>query len=222
MSQASHYLKTIYKPFNWLWQYFTRYWQSNWWHKAVTILVVALACCFGGMYGIAAWYQHSEKNKPLNMGVTFIADYANYLGVDAHQTYEALLNDLQVKHLRLVSYWANVEPTAGRYDFTELDYEISQAETHGAKVTLAVGLRQPRWPECHTPTWVDTSKTESTWVITTVASASTNRYPMKSASLSIDACGIALLHTTISNTHIPVGTTPFWRAVKSCSPVKIR
>ncbi len=140
-----------------------RYWRGGWWHKLVTIAAVFIALCIGTMYGIALWYQHSQKGKPEELGVTFIADYATYLGLDAHQTYGAILDDLHVKHLRLVSYWSDIEPTPGTYDFSELDYEMTQAQAHGAKVTLAIGLRQPRWPECHPPSWVDTSRAESTW-----------------------------------------------------------
>jgi len=115
------------------------------------------------MYGIALWYQHSQKSKPQVLGVSFIADYATSLGLDAHTTYEAILNDLHVKHLRLVSYWSDIEPTQGAYNFSELDYEMAQAQIHGAKVSLAIGLRQPRWPECHAPSWVDTTKPEKAW-----------------------------------------------------------
>lgn len=115
------------------------------------------------MYSIAIWYQHSQQDKPSVLGVSFIADYATSLGEDPHTVYQAILNDLQVKHIRLVSYWSNIEPTEGKYDFKELDYEMQQAEVHGAKVTLSVGLRQPRWPECHPPTWIDTSRPASNW-----------------------------------------------------------
>ncbi len=30
---------------------------------------------------------------------------------------------------------------------------MDQAAKRGAKVSLAIGLRQPRWPECHQPDW---------------------------------------------------------------------
>ena len=130
------------------------------------------------MYSVAVWYQHSQNRKPEQLGVSFIADYATYLGLDAHQTYGAILNDLHVKHLRLVGYWSDIEPVQGQYNFTELDYEMAQAKAHGATVNLSIGLRQPRYPECHAPSWVDTTKPDSTWepqlnaFITTVV----NRY----------------------------------------------
>jgi hypothetical protein len=162
MAKAKNQLKIQAAP-PWLWRLFLRYWRTGWWQKTITVTVVLVALLFGSMYSIALWYQHEQKGKPLSMGVTFIADYASYLGLDAHQTYSAILNDLHPKRVRLVSYWTDIEPTQGQYNFNELDYEMAQAQTHGVKVTLAVGLRQPRWPECHAPSWIDTTKPESTW-----------------------------------------------------------
>lgn len=139
------------------------YWRASRWHKIVSVFVVLLALCFGGMYGIAMWYQHTQKGKLTTLGVSFIPDYASYLGQDPRATYDAILNDLHVKHLRLVSYWSDIEPTKGAYNFSELDYEMAQAEAHHAKVSLSIGLRQPRWPECHAPSWVDTNASEKVW-----------------------------------------------------------
>ena len=116
-----------------------------------------------GMYGIARWYQQSTKNQPVSLGVSFIAPYASYLGLDPHQTYLAILDDLHVKQLRLVSYWDQIEPIQGQYDFTELDWEMQQAASHGAKVSLSIGLRQPRWPECHAPDWINTTEPLAQW-----------------------------------------------------------
>ena len=123
----------------------------------IVSLIVATA------YGVANWYMFSEASLPYRQGVSFIADYASNLGLDAHNTLRAVLDDLQVKNLRLVSYWSDIEPAPGHFDFSELDWEFVQASSHHARVSLSIGLRQPRWPECHAPTWVNLSAPESQW-----------------------------------------------------------
>lgn len=90
---------------------------------------------------------------PKVVGVSFSIEYAQELGLNWQQTYLALLNSLHVKHLRLMSYWEEIEAQPGHYDFSTLDYEMAQAQAHGADVTLAIGERQPRYPECHLPGW---------------------------------------------------------------------
>ncbi len=114
------------------------------------------------MYGIAQWYIHSERVKPLQQGVSFIPDYAQSLGLDPQETMDALTG-IGVKHFRLVSYWSDMEQSPGKYDFSQLDWQFKKAEKAHAKVILTVGLSQPRWPECHYPGWVDISKPQSQW-----------------------------------------------------------
>jgi hypothetical protein len=133
--------------------YLVRYWQKSRWHKAVVILVTIFLVCLGTMYGIARWYIAQESNKPLVMGTTFIPAYASSLGVNSKDAMDALIKDVGVRHFRLVSYWDQLEPEQGKYDFTELDWQFQKAEASDSKVTLSLGLRQPRWPECHMPAW---------------------------------------------------------------------
>ena len=104
-------------------------------------------------YGVAYWYQQKHKNEPLVWGVTFIADYARYFDLDAKETFLAIRDDLSFKRFRLVSYWESIEKTPGVYDFSELDWQFDRVEEVGGEVTLAIGLRQPRWPECHIPSF---------------------------------------------------------------------
>lgn len=96
-----------------------------------------------------------EKNTPhsVQFGVTFTPKYAKYLNLDWQQVYLQILDGLQVKNLRLSSFWDIVEPKRGQYDFSETDYLLREASKRGAKVILVVGVRQPRWPECHVPVW---------------------------------------------------------------------
>jgi len=114
------------------------------------------------MWGVAQWYIHSHKNERLEMGVTFVPDYARYFGLDPKETYGAMLDDLGFDYVRLVSYWENHEPVQGKYNFDELDWQFRMAEQRGVKVSLAIGLRQPRWPECHQPAWAE-KMLEDTW-----------------------------------------------------------
>lgn len=130
-----------------------RFWRRGWWQKLVTIVVSLIVLSTGTMYGIAQWYINTNDHKPLKLGASFIPAYAESLGLDPKETMDAMLNDLNIKHLRLVSYWNQLEPADDQYDFSLLDWQFQKAEAAGAKITLSVGLRQPRWPECHMPDW---------------------------------------------------------------------
>lgn len=115
---------------------------------AVSFLTITGLTYLGGLYFI-----QKHKNEPLVIGATFVPSYARSFGLDPKETMDAMINDMGLKQFRLVSYWKDVEATRGTYDFSELDWQFKKAEDAGAKVSLAVGLRQPRWPECHEPTW---------------------------------------------------------------------
>lgn len=144
------------------WRWLARYWHKNAWHKVAVIACSLFLLGVGTMYGIARWYIWSERNTPLTLGASFVPDRAASLGLDPQATLHAMLSDLHIKHLRLVSYWSDIETAPGQYNFTELDQEMQQAESANAKVTLSVGLRQPGWPECHMPSWA-ASEPVSTW-----------------------------------------------------------
>ncbi len=95
-----------------------------------------------------------DPNRPVTWGVTFSQKFAEDFGIPWEETYRAMLDDLGVKHLRLIAYWDVIEPERDRFDFSGLDYQMRLAREHGALVILAVGQKLPRWPECHDPGWV--------------------------------------------------------------------
>lgn len=131
----------------------SRVWRKSLWNKILIVISVAVFILVSSMYGIAQWYIFSQRNVPTQLGVTFIPRYANFLGVEPKETFQAILTDLKPTHVRLVSYWDDIETTRGSYDFSQLDWQFAMAEDAGVKVSLAIGLRQPRWPECHMPIW---------------------------------------------------------------------
>ena len=132
-----------------------KYWRSNFWHKVIVLLTTFILFFTSVFYGIAEWYIHKHSSEPLVLGTSFIPEYAETYGLDPQQTLNAILGDLKIKQIRLVSYWNQIEKTPGQYDFSELDWQFALAHKYGAKISLAIGLRQPRWPECHEPNWVN-------------------------------------------------------------------
>jgi Beta-galactosidase len=143
---------------------FLNWWKSRrLWHKIALILVAFITVFTAQAYAIAYWYQQQHKDEKLTYGVTFIANYARYFDLDPQETFLALRDDLGFKRFRLVSYWKNIEPVNGQYDFSELDWQFEKVKEVDGKVTLAIGLRQPRWPECHFPEWVPNHQDEAAW-----------------------------------------------------------
>ncbi len=63
--------------------------------------------------------------------------------------------DLGFKRFRLMSYWNLHEKNQGSYDFAELDEQLKIIESRGGRVSLSIGIRQPRYPETHMPKWTE-------------------------------------------------------------------
>ena len=95
-------------------------------------------------------YKYPSQIK---FGVTFSPRYARYLKLDWQSTYLQVLDELKVKNLRIPSYWNSLEPAEAKYDFADTDFMLSEAAKRGARAILVLGIRQPRWPECHIPNW---------------------------------------------------------------------
>jgi hypothetical protein len=93
------------------------------------------------------------KAKHINYGVTFSVPYAQSLGLNWQQAYAATLTDLNVKLIRIPVYWDEVETSQDKYNFSDIDYMLNLAAQNHVQVTLAIGKRLPRWPECHEPDW---------------------------------------------------------------------
>lgn len=98
-----------------------------------------------------------EKIYPLPArivyGVTFSPRFAQDLGLDWQDTYIKILDELKVRQLRLPTYWDTLQPQAANYDFSQVDFMLDEAAKRGVQVVLVLGIRQPRWPECHIPNW---------------------------------------------------------------------
>jgi len=105
-------------------------------------------------------YERLNRNKDTIIGVSFSPAQAERYGSDWKKNYIAVLDDLQFKHLRIPAYWDRIEPRQGEYDFSETDWMIDEASKRNAKVTLVVGQKNIRYPECFYPKWLDLSNTK--------------------------------------------------------------
>lgn len=107
-------------------------------------------------------YHRLNKNIPETVGVSFSQVQAERFGSDWRENYLAIMDDLQFKNIRISAYWDRVEPKAGQYDFQETDWMIDEAGKRGVKITLVVGQKNIRYPECYYPDWVNSADTAKT------------------------------------------------------------
>ncbi|MBU3924803.1 beta-galactosidase [Patescibacteria group bacterium] len=97
--------------------------------------------------------DYSAPKEKMSFGVTFSKPFAEFMGLDWKEAYLSVFKDLQVKKIRLSSYWNEIEPSREVFQFDDLDWQISEAKKNNADIILVLGQKQPRWPECHIPDW---------------------------------------------------------------------
>lgn len=134
----------------------------RWFLRLILLALLALAAVVA-----LAWWQVRAvpQNPAVRYGVTFSAKRAEeLLQLDWRRAYLAVLDELNVRRLRIPAYWDRIEKENGIYDWADLDFQMREAEARGATVLFAVGLRLPGWPECHMPGWAksfDTAEREA-------------------------------------------------------------
>jgi len=127
------------------------------------VIVFVVLILFGAfIWAIFNLLDFSSKVKEVQFGVTFSHKYAaENLKLDWQKVYLAILDDLGVKNIRLVSPWDWVEQNKDSYDFSDLDWLLDEADKRDVNIILSIGRRTPRWPECHDPLWLNAlSKSE--------------------------------------------------------------
>ena len=99
----------------------------------------------------------APKTEKIQWGVNFSQKQAELLGLDWKENYSALIDDLGIKNIKLATYWNLIEKKEGEYDFSDLDWQVKTAEEKGVKLLFVIGMKTPRWPECHIPDWLKNS-----------------------------------------------------------------
>ena len=105
-------------------------------------------------------YAKPKPQQNINYGVNFSNKYAQELGQDWKDTYIKILDDLKVKNLRLVAYWDDIEKIRNVYDFSDIVWQLQEADKRGVNVIMTIGRKVPRYPECFEPQWWKDTKYE--------------------------------------------------------------
>ncbi len=119
-----------------------------------TAAILSVICGVG--YGIYAYLGYKPVPDRITYGLSFNTIYARELGLDEREVFTAILDELEVRHLRLAAHWTLVEPERDQYDWSAIDFEVREASARQADIIMGVGRRLPRWPECHVPEWAKT------------------------------------------------------------------
>ncbi len=125
------------------------------WRRRLIVAALAIVALFAWA-SIAAgggWANTAPLDTPV-YGLDFSCRQAEWLGEDCHAAYAAILDQLDVRHIRLSAYWYQIEPAPGQFDFSSIDWQIDEAAQHGVAVTLSVGIKGQRSPEFYMPDWL--------------------------------------------------------------------
>lgn len=126
--------------------------------------LIAIALIGGGFLWLAgadiARNIPVDRDRPIVWGATFSQKFSRELGLDWKESFTVFMNELKPGAVRLVAYWDDIEREQGVFDFSETDWLVEIAAQSDVRVVFALGMKAPRWPECHIPSWAKTLDTE--------------------------------------------------------------
>ncbi|MBT6401396.1 hypothetical protein HN803_00645 [candidate division WWE3 bacterium] len=114
----------------------------------LVVFLLVLAAPF-----VLFFYLRPEPQENINYGITFSNKYAEDIGLNWKDTYIQIVDDLGIDNLRLVAYWEDIEVVRDEYDFSDIEWQLAEAEKRDIPVILTIGKKVPRYPECFPPAW---------------------------------------------------------------------
>ena len=142
--------------------------------KKIGVILVLILLTVGAGFFFLSKPAMAQK---IIWGVVFSQKHARDMGLDWKENYLAILDGLKAKNIKLAAHWDLLEPQRGVFDFSDLDWQLEQANRRGAKIMLVAGMKTPRWPECHIPEWAkNIGKSEQQEEILRMLETLANRY----------------------------------------------
>jgi len=120
--------------------------------KISATILISFGIFFLALIGYARAIPINES-RHINWGLTYSTKFAAQLGLDWQKTYEKILLELKPEKVRLIIYWDQTESEPNKFDFSETDWLLEKTSEYKIPAILTLGMRVPRWPECHSPEW---------------------------------------------------------------------
>ncbi|MCH7604433.1 beta-galactosidase [Patescibacteria group bacterium] len=119
------------------------------------VLLLFLIILFGGAsIFLYLFVGSASQAETISWGVNFSQKRPGDLDLDWRETYIAILDDLGAQRLKIAVHWDTIEPEQDQFRFDDIDWQIQEAERRSAQILLVIGMKTPRWPECHIPEWL--------------------------------------------------------------------
>lgn len=106
--------------------------------------------------GVIFYYIRTSSvnpNRHIIWGITFSSQFSRQLNYDWQKNFQAIINELKPHNIRIVAYWDEIEKNKDIFDFSDLDWQMNELEKRNIMAILVIGMKVPRWPECHLPDW---------------------------------------------------------------------
>lgn len=100
----------------------------------------------------------APKNK-VKLGHTFSLKQIDHLNLDIVSSFKTLL-ELQPDYIRLPCYWDEIQPTPKSIKLETIKLLLDNAATANQKIVLSLGVKAPRWPEFHVPSWTNMAEVD--------------------------------------------------------------
>jgi hypothetical protein len=141
--------------------------------KKILFVLLGIVLVLGSFFFVG----RAEKVDDIEWGAVFSQKHSEDLGLDWKENYIAILDDLGIKKLKIVGYWDLFEEKEGSFSFEDLDWQINEAKKRDVSLIVALGMKVPRWPECHLPEWAKgLSKEEQQQKILNMLEVAISRY----------------------------------------------
>ena len=110
----------------------------------------------GALVGLYLYMKNlsAELDRNIVWGLTFSSKFSRQLNNDWQKNFKTILNELKPNNIRLVAYWDEIEKNKDIFDFSDLDWQMNEVKDRNINVILVIGMKVPRWPECHLPDFV--------------------------------------------------------------------